>query len=179
MPVILRLRGLFRFSDSVQRHLKGPNHGGPIGVAFKQWGAVYRGFVKERFHRFSRGSGDWPPLKPSTIARRRKGTGVGTVAILIDTGTLFAGLDPSLKTEKGAIQKDIRNGIRVGYGGSARHEKGGGTIAAIASYHQAGGGRLPKREIIVKPDSATIAKMAKLMRDAIEKEWRDSTRSAG
>jgi hypothetical protein len=56
----------------------------------------------------------------------------------------------------GSVNELIDGGVRVGFGGSASHPEGFATIAQIASYHQVGGGRLPKREIIVQPTSALL-----------------------
>lgn len=38
-----------------------------------QWAARYEAFARRRFVRNSRGGGEWPPLSPATIARRRTG----------------------------------------------------------------------------------------------------------
>lgn len=40
---------------------------------FNQWAARYSTFTRRRFERLSRGGGEWPPLAPSTIAKRRTG----------------------------------------------------------------------------------------------------------
>jgi len=177
VPVTLKIEGLQRFAKAVQEAAKGPNHGGPVGAAMKQWGALFRGFTKERFHKFSRGGGDWAPLKPATIRRKQKEKGIGAVAILIKDAILFGGLDPQLRPEKGAIQEDILWGIRVGYGGQAKHEKGGGTIAQIARIHQTGNPahNLPARPIIVEPPKAVVDRMASLMQAALGKQWGQST----
>jgi len=144
----------------------------------KQWGEIYRSWSLERFDKFSKGGGGWPPLKQSTIRRRRKGKGKGTVAILVDTATLKAGLRPVLNTNKGGLQKDIRGGVRVGYGGSTRHPKGKATIHAIAKYHQSGAPpHLPARSIIVDlPDrSPAMKQMVALTQKALGLEWRKAT----
>lgn len=94
-------------------------------------------------------------------------------SILRDTGTLFAALSPTFTNKPGAIEENIPFGIRVGYGGPARHTDGESksppTIADIASFHQNGVGRLPKREIIVAPDSKTIRGMIGDMERAVDK----------
>lgn len=128
---------------------------------FNGWAARYRGFARERFSRLSRGvGGEWPALKPATIARRRKGKGPGSAAsILIDSGTMFAALDPQVQ-RPGALEDPLRNGIRVGFGGPDRHPTGDATIADIAGFHQLGAGTLPKREIIVEPPTIVTEAMA-------------------
>lgn len=127
------------------------------------WGILYRSFVRARFIKFSRGGGDWPPLKPATIRRRRKGRGKSKIrgsggkAILRDTGALFASLQPDVG---GLLQSQtIRLGLRVSLGGGRRY-KSGPTLAEVAEYHHTGSGRLPKREILALPDQKTRARMA-------------------
>ena len=45
-------------------------HGGPRTTrVLKKWAVRYRGFAERRFVRFSRGGGDWAPLK----AKRKRG----------------------------------------------------------------------------------------------------------
>lgn len=142
----------------------------PLRKVYRQWAARYRSFVLRRFVKASRGDGTWPPLKPGTIARRRKGKGVGMIAaILIDTGTLRTALDVQFKKKPGQFQRDIPGGIIVGFGGPARHGKGSATIAEIAAYHQAGKGKLPKRELLVKPNRETVNRMKQDMLRAIKR----------
>lgn len=146
---------------------------------FKQWAARYRGFVRNRFTTFARGGGNWPALAPSTIKRRRQGTkkgkrkskrnkrGTGRIAsILWDTGTLLGALAIRFRNAPGQLQRKIRNGIRVGFGGPARHPKGKATIADIARFHNDGLG-VPQRKIIVQPDAATKRGMA----SDVERHW--------
>ena len=146
--------------------------GGPINNAFKQWGVRLRSYLQERFAVYSRGGGNWPPLKPSTIKRRRKGRGrYGmSAAILRDTGTLFNALTPEFTGKPGAIEERIPYGIRIGYGGPGQYTKkygGVATIADIASFHQVGAGYLPKREIIVPPSEHVLSLMVEDMDRAI------------
>lgn len=175
MPVTISVKidlsDLKRFQYLLDRDLRygGQQAGGsPINNAFKQWGVRVRSFLQERFAVYSRGGGNWAPLKPSTIKRRRK----GSRAILRDTGTLYNALSPVFTGKPGAIEERIPYGIKVGYGGPAHYtNKYGGvaTIADIASFHQTGSGYLPKREIIVKPDEHTLDLMAEDMNRAIMK----------
>ncbi len=169
MPVRINLKPLEKFADKVSRDLRGRAMG-PIRDAIKQWGARYRSFALLRFVSFSRGGGDWKSLSPTTIARRRSGSGVGQVAaILVDTGTLRSALDVQFNNKPGALEETIPFGVRVGYGGPSAHPGGGATVADIAKFHQEGTSRVPKREIIVEPDAKTVAAMAEDMRRAINK----------
>lgn len=52
-----------------------PTGGGePWDTMWIQWAARYRSFAQQRFDRYSRGGGDWPPLKPGTIRARLRAT---------------------------------------------------------------------------------------------------------
>lgn len=138
---------------------------------FNLWAVRYRAFSVERYTRFSRGGGDWPKLRPSTLRKRRKGKGLGAVAsILWDTGVLVGALSPQ-GGKPGSLKMFIKNGVRVGYGGSARH-KGGMTIAGIAQAHQEGRGALPQRKIIVDPPRSLVDRMAQ---DVVD-HWKRTNR---
>lgn len=149
--VKISLDTLKRWRRNVSSQLKQSSQG-RITVAFKQWAVRYRAFVQDRFDRASKGDGTWKPLSPKTIANRRKQSST----ILRDTGTLFAALAPVWTAPSGSINELIDGGVRVGFGGSAKHPEGLITIAEIAAAHQEGGPRLPKREIIVQPTPALV-----------------------
>lgn len=138
---------------ALSRRIKDP---AARAVAHKKIGAIYRSFVQERYSRLSRGGGEWPDLAASTKKARRKAT---TFSILIDTGLLFAAINPVLGV--GGIEETRGSAVRLGFGGPGKYPSGNATIADIASFHQAGGGRLPKREIIVTPDTATLELMTR------------------
>lgn len=173
--VKVNLKPLQRLRNRVDVALRG---GGAshISDAFVQWAAIYRGFVQERFSKQSRGGGDWPSLKPATIKARRQGrsklrAGEVRAAILVDTGIMKNVLDPTFNSKPGALEERIPFGVRVGYGGPGRYPGGSATIADIASFHQEGKGRLPKREIIVDPDSKTVSLMVGAMERALGKAY--------
>ena len=52
-----------------------------VDTMFSRWAKRYEAFTRDRFNNFSRGSGDWPPLAPSTILRRRLGNAGAPLAI--------------------------------------------------------------------------------------------------
>jgi hypothetical protein len=173
--VKVNIEGLKRFGAAVAAGMRGGGKAaGPIGAAFRQWGARFRAFIRERFAAFSRGGGDWADLKESTKRRRqgpRKGAkGARSFAILRDTGTLLNAVDPTFSGKPGQLQQDIPFGIRVGYGGPGRHPKGKATIADIAAFHQEGAGHLPARKIIVAPSPASdvVNQMAEDMNRALK-----------
>jgi len=161
--VTISLDKLKLWRKSIRSQLK-QSSSGDLTVVFKQWAVRYRSFAQDRFDRASKGDGTWERLSPVTIARRRKGSST----ILRDTGTLFAALAPTWSAPPGSINELIDGGVRVGFGGSASHPEGFATIAQIASYHQVGGGRLPRREIIVQPTSNVIDAFASDLERALK-----------
>lgn len=150
---------------------------GNLAPTFRKWGARYRSFTRRRFRNYSRGGGDWPPLAESTLRARRAGkrgtrtkggrlgkkgasnvsAGAIKISILVDKlGMLDRALEPNFSGQAGALQIGIAYGVRVGYGGHARHPTGKATIADIARFHNNGSGRNPRRQIIVEPDQRTV-----------------------
>ena len=193
MPAKLNLKPLDDFAEAIDRALNGSGRG-PMLKAIMQWGAIFRGWAKERFEKFAKGGGDWAPLKPATIRGRRKGKSrkvtvtrgddtsglsLGGASILWDTGTLIGAMEPTLDRASGGFEERIRGGLRVGYGGSAQHESGRGTIAAIARYHQEGNdaNNLPARPIIEEPppSGACMNQIVEVTERALGQEWRRAT----
>ncbi len=147
------LRKLQRFKRLINQ---GSN--GPLRPVFKQWGVRYLAWTKRTFIEKSRGGGNWPPLKAATMARRRRGG--ASAAILRDTGTLFRALTPGNPGNLFEfIRGGVRGGVRVGFGGAARHPAGKATISDIARFHNSGEGRLPKRQIIYEPNKPLVLRM--------------------
>lgn len=70
--VNVNIPGLERYQKRINEQL---NSGvdGPVQRALFQWAVRYRSFIQRRFNTYARGGGDWAPLSPLTIARRRKG----------------------------------------------------------------------------------------------------------
>ena len=162
--VNLNLEPLKRFASAIRANLCITGNG-PIRRAMRQWAGRYRSFAQLRFDSYSKGGGDWAPLAESTKRRRRKArkghTGARSFSLLrSDANLLFNALNPEWTSKPGALQKDISFGVRAGYGGPAKHPGGKASIADIAMFHDTGAGNLPKRQIIVNPDTKTVAAMA-------------------
>ena len=160
---------------------------GPLEGMLIKWGARYQAAMRRRFLRFARGGGDWRALKKRTTGLRkkpRKGRKKKPRkhAILIDTGTLIGALKIG---GRGAVSKKVPNGIIVGFGG-AKHpgKKGGGgraTIATIAKAHQVGSSKrgLPRREILVQPDTKVVAGFLRDAKVAFNRMLADAERKKG
>jgi hypothetical protein len=68
--VSINLKSLKKFKEIVQRDLA-RDENGPIRKAMKQWAAIYRAALRERFVSMSRGG--WAPLKQTAILGRQAG----------------------------------------------------------------------------------------------------------
>lgn len=122
-----------------------------------QCGVVYRSQIHRRFIAASRGGGQWKKLKARTARRKRSTT------ILRITETLVNALHPT-RPGPGHIAQIKRHVITVGYGGIARHPEATKlTIEKLAEIHHRGLGRVPAREIIVDPSSATLNRCADIV----------------
>ncbi len=182
MPVKI-VRRFERVSRLVGR--LAPVGNGPIRDAVHQWRQVPK-FPPQRFDKVAKVVA-WPDLKESQApaaqrpARRREPDGEEPqerstgYSIMRDTGTLLGALIlPSPQARTTPRRTSI--GVRVGFGGPAKHPEGKTTIAAIAAAHQAGAGNLPVRKIIVPPDEQTKAAMAGDMQRAVDKIVRATDR---
>lgn len=148
-----------KFETLKKKVLENPQAMEPI---FQQWARIFTAFIRRRFDRASRGDGTWPPLAPSTIARRRKGRKgtVRKVSILRDTGLMFRQLAPELLTVASTSKSGAIFSSTCSFGNSASYPKGP-TVSQVMAFHQKGGGRLPQRKIIVDPDAKTSEQMAR------------------
>ncbi|RLC38157.1 hypothetical protein DRH27_02965 [Candidatus Falkowbacteria bacterium] len=146
---------------------------------FRLWGTRYLSETRKRFKKNSDGGGEWQRLKPATIAGRRKGkrrgrssrglasrSGGGNVKILQNYGILFKALSVG---QPGNLYRLLRRGIRVGFGGPAKHPDGKATIADIAKFHNVGKGNNPKRRILHPPSRELRAFMRMTLARAIDK----------
>lgn len=146
---------------------------------YKQWGVRYLAWIKRGFVIKSRGGTfqgvKWRKLKPATIkaraSRRRtaraKTAAMGKYSILIDRlASIRKALTPGAP---GSLWKWLRNGVRVGFGGPAKHPGGKATIRDIAVFHDQGEGHNPKRQILHKPDLAIRRFMLKTLGEGIDR----------
>ena len=141
---------------------RGVGRGPAWDAMYKQWGIRYLAFTRRRFRTFAAGGGDWKPLSPFTIARRRN-KNKSSIKILRDTGVLFNGMTLN---GPGNLYRRKKLFLDVGFGGSDQHNNDNITISQIAEAHQRGGGRLPRREILAMPDDGTITGLQRDIRMA-------------
>lgn len=159
------LRGLQRFSAALTNDLR-RRQNGPIRDGLHKWGEIYRDFLRKRFVNFARGGGNWPPLKPATIARKQRNK-----RLILRDGfdSIFNALEPIFTGKPGQVQEDIPFGVRVGLGGAAMHPSGKISMAELIKIHNEGRGNNPKRAIIVPPDGRAQQRMGLVMTAAVKK----------
>lgn len=149
----------------------------------RQLGAIYLGFIRRRYAKYSRGGGNWAPLADSTIRSRRKGgrrgqarskvnarkTG-GPAAILRDTGLLFNALKVSgIKPSRGGQLRMKGRSVRAGFDENIRHPDTEFSYAELADIHQNGTNAIPARPIFVEPDEKTKRIMRRTIKAAIKR----------
>ena len=119
--------------------------------------SVYRSMMLKRYDLFADGGGNWKPLSPVTLAKRRKGKGGGSDKILIDTKGLIEAVGSM--TAIGA--SNYINGSCITVGFSDEAHDGGESYNQVATLHQNGGWTIidghrvfvPQRKILVPPDT--------------------------
>lgn len=159
---------------------------------FTQWATRYSAAMRRRFNEQSRGGGEWAPLTPATIRRRRKGkrgsrftkergaqsqrsflarnrrgmlvASPAAYQILRDTGSLFGAL--TIGARGNLTQRGpgtITFGIEGGSTGT------GPSLGQIAKWHNDGAGRNPVRRILVPPNDQTLRGMGNDAKTAASK----------
>lgn len=123
--------------------------------AFEEINKVYAKFLTTRYKKFSKGGGNWKKLAPSTIAKKGHNT------ILVDEGIMIKEFSPKIIATHNIFASSGRPIFDVESGLVKRR--------IIAGYHQAGGPNLPKRPILVGPDTETNKKIAKIIERAMKK----------
>lgn len=125
---------------------------------------TYLGAMRRRFSSASHGDGTWPDLKPSTKLQRyyeaggrfKRQKGVTRLdrlrfvaslpfPVLYRTGSLYSSFVPG---SAGSIFEVMSDRVR------------GGSSVDYAHYHQSGGGRLPRRSILIDPDAQLLQQMS-------------------
>ena len=131
--------------------------------AAASWIRIFVAFLRDRYAKFSRGLGDWPPLKAATIRRRRRRSS----AILRNTGLMFAQFHPELQSFQ-HFRGSRPFSATMAFGGNAFYPDSGASVTDVMSFHQRGEGNLPVRKLIVPPDEPTKALMARATKKAIK-----------
>jgi len=162
--VVVEIQGIKKYREALAR--TGADDSGAIERCKTRMAARWRAFIQARWETYSRGGGNWKPLKPGY----RPGG-----AILRDTSTMFAAVSPVARGMPGQLEESTGVlSVAVGFGGPARHPTARNlSIADLAEVHQLGLGSVPQRKIIVAPDPATRAGM----RDDCERMTKELTRA--
>lgn len=154
------LRWADRTLQGLQRPMNQPDlRGGAVEAE-----ETYLGAMRRRFASASHGDGTWPDIKPSTKLQRyyeaggrfKRQKGVTRLdrlrfvaslpfPILYVSGETYSSLVPGAA---GSLFEVMSDRVR------------GGTTVHHAHYHQEGGGRLPRRAILVDPDAQLCQQMS-------------------
>lgn len=141
---------------------------------------VYLGFIRRRYSAAEFSPPEpWKDLAPITKYNRLRGAFVRTVGvskaarlktvaslqlpILYDTGDLYSSLAPGGAGYTEVFQDD---GITVG------------SSVSYARYHQDGGGRLPRRAILVIPDADTLESMKRSIASGLQTAFNEAIQSS-
>ena len=151
----------------------------PEMISFKKGAAQsYRAFLFERFNKFSRGGGSWKKTKRWKENKPRRGRKFKTAGgglrfhlILRDTHTLYRSLTPKFSGLPGQYQELKGNRIVVGIKGG-KHPKAKITVGRLAEIHNAGEGRMPKRQIFVQPTKQIQDNWKKQIKAIPRRNWR-------
>lgn len=156
--VNLNLNPLRKYRATLRDELM---HGKASDNLLMTFGRRYLAYLRDRFRIFRAGGGDWPPLSPATLKQHRPRLGMLAV-----TGAVFNALRPG---QPGNLFQRINYGIRVGFGGAAKHPEADATIAQVAIWHDQGTANIPQRRIIVPPDGLLVALMRSDAKRFVEK----------
>ena len=103
--------GLKKMQQEISAQLNGQT--GPLHIALVQCEARYTGAMRQRFVKYSRGGGDWPPLARSTLLARA-GKPVSRVNLAFEMGDLttleFSKRSKLAKRKARMTRKKIRAG---------------------------------------------------------------------
>lgn len=132
------------------------------------WCDRYAQYATQRWQREANGGGDWAPLKPSTLARR-KALGRTMTTILLVTRNLVAAIR---RGRPGNVIAFFRpNAVRFGIGGGQRHPDTGirkgepaMSFGEMVVIHHAGAPskNIPARPILVLPDRPTCDDLVRI-----------------
>jgi len=95
--------------------LSGPNRSG-LEAMYKQWGTRYSAEARRVYRTNASGGGDWAPLQPATIARRRAGKGAKakqTIGGLRRAGLMQARRATTDRQGRSAVKK-LKQAARAG-----------------------------------------------------------------
>lgn len=150
-----------------------------VSSMLRECAKVYREWVADRFLEQSQGGGDWEPLKPTTVAQKKRKGSRHPSHILYDSGKLHE----AIKTEtilgfrdfphygmgvKKTISR-IKPSISIGIG--LMKYPNGKTTEDIAEIHQYGTKHLPARPIFVPPPPEVMEAMASVVLEKMMEAW--------
>lgn len=122
----------------------------------------YIAFLRRRNLRLSGGGGEWPPLKPETVDRKkRRKVAKNPNWILREYEVLLRSIG----------KKRVGNRTFVGFVQNTEHPRGPSVIK-LAAIHQKGLGRVPRRRVIIPPSIDVRQRMFNDIRREYNRETR-------
>lgn len=134
---------------------------GEIYATLLDCSEIYRQFIFERFLKYAKGGGNWKRLSASYLRWKRR-HGKDTRILVRDKILLEA-----LRPKRASIIKSS-DGLRMQFARGKSYPKGT-PVAVVLQAHNEGGGRLPKREVLVPPDAATGKKIEKRAEEGLRR----------
>jgi len=126
----------------------------------------YQRWLQKRYKSYAMGGGDWEPLSEETVKRKKRNKNV----ILIEYMNMYDSL---------RVRRSGKNQYTVGIFTSRQARRSDLSIRQVATLHQKGEGRLPRREIIVMPPTRVNREMRRDIQDGVDKDVREANRASG
>ena len=123
----------------------------------------YANWLRRRYKKFAMGGGDWKELSDETIRRKKQYKEV----ILFEYGNLFGTL---------SFRKRRANEYTVGIWSRQPARRSNKSLQQIATIHQQGLGRMPRREIVVMPSRGLYRGMVSDIQEGVNKDIRKANR---
>jgi hypothetical protein len=145
MAIKAKLRTDLRNLQALRRDTL--NGTGAVADAMDDWRRLYSSFTLRRFDVWSRGGGDWPPLRNPRRKKKNRNK------ILVLTGFMRARLAAAI-----TVVAHTARSITFALIDSTRHPDADMPVDELMAIHDQGLG-LPQRRILVAPDATVLQQM--------------------
>lgn len=173
MALTMRQQWNWSGAEKLRAALRG---GANMDELLRDVATIYLAYLHRRYVQQSRG-GEWAPLAPATLSRRRVGRRAGAsasnVAILRDRGLLLNALN--VGASGNLLRQTGQRSVRFGFG-EAKHDGDGPSFQQLAAWHDSGTSRMPARRILVLPDERTARVILRAMRHFVQRSTKPRRR---